>query len=232
MFHVGILRCFIGEEPYFAWGHLLMLGQSIKDIYFSFNRWLVLPSTLLARLRFSSASDLKIHLGCGDDYIDGLLNVDGNIMRKKDLWLDLRNPLPFRSGSVQLIYCSHTLEHLFPEEALRLLKEMARVLSSRGVVRLAVPSLEFTLRILQGEKSKPWPRKFESKGGQAINYLFCDGQHKYGYCFESLEEMARAAGFARVEDCSKEHADRKKDYFGVKLGHEPEGSLIVELSIE
>ena len=102
-----------------------MLKQSLKDIYFSLNRVLVLPNTCLWNLRLRSKRDLYVHLGCGPDYLPDFLNVDGNIQRKKDLWLDLRNKLPFATESVRFIYCSHMLEHLFPDDAIILLKELA-----------------------------------------------------------------------------------------------------------
>ncbi|MBT5063322.1 methyltransferase domain-containing protein [Verrucomicrobia bacterium] len=171
---------------------------------------------------------MKLHLGCGDDYIKGLINVDGNILRKKELWLDLRNRLPFPSKCVDFIYCNHTLEHLFPYDALRLLSEMYRIVSEEGVVRLAVPSFERCLAIADGEDESTWPRSFKNSRAQAINYLFCDGQHKYAYCQENLEVFALKAGFKRVTRITGD--PNFKSYYGLKIGGEPKGSLIVELS--
>lgn len=206
-----------------------MLKQSIKDVYFLLNRYLVLPNTWLLGLKYRNARCLRLHLGCGDDYRAGLLNVDGNLSRRKDAWLDLRNPLPFADRSASLIYCSHTLEHLFPEEAIRLLGELRRVLADNGVVRLAVPSFERCLDIAAGRDVSTWPRQFADPRSQAINYLFCDGQHKYAYCFETLAEFARIAGFSSVANKSEAHGLAAKDYGGVMLGDEPKGSLVVEL---
>ena len=38
-----------------------------------------------------------LHLGCGTKYLPGFLNIDGNLFNKIDLWLDVRNGLPFSS---------------------------------------------------------------------------------------------------------------------------------------
>ncbi|MBL8848229.1 MAG: methyltransferase domain-containing protein [Planctomycetaceae bacterium] len=209
-----------------------MLNQSLKDIYFLMNRFACLPNTALARLRYSKPQDPEghyLHLGCGDDYKEGMINVDGNIRRKADLWLDLRNNLPFRDGSARLIYCSHTLEHLLPYEALALLKEMRRVVAPDGCVRLAVPSLQHALNILAGTKTSHWPRQFDDPASQAINYIFCDGQHKYAYCFPLLKTFALEAGFTQVLDYSAEHGETPKQYGRITVGKEPPGSLIVEL---
>lgn len=206
-----------------------MIRQSVKDFYFLLNRFLVLPAWVWTRLRYRTKTGLALHLGCGDDYREGFINADGNFARRKDVWLDLRNPLPFSCGSVAVIYCSHTLEHLFPDEAIRVLKEIFRLLKPGGVARIAVPSLEFALEVMAGKKAKPWPREFKDPKSQAINYLFCDGQHKYAYCFEILNEFANQAGFKAVRNYSAEHGVAPAMYGNLSVGNEPEGSLVVEL---
>ena len=128
-----------------------MIAQTAKDLYFTLNQFLVLPNTWLRRAQYAGTRHLKLHLGCGDDYLEGMINVDGNINRKKELWLDLRNRLPFSDQSADLIYCSHTLDHLFPYDAVALLKERQRVIAAAGVVRLAVPSTERCLAIAAGD---------------------------------------------------------------------------------
>jgi predicted SAM-dependent methyltransferase len=50
--------------------------------------------------------------------------------------------LPFQNETVDLIYCSHTIEHLEEQKAITFLKECSRILKTAGVIRLAFPSLE------------------------------------------------------------------------------------------
>jgi prepilin-type processing-associated H-X9-DG protein len=206
-----------------------LIAQSFKDLYFTITQWLVLPNTALCRMRYAGKKGLKLHLGCGDDYIVGMINIDGNIRRRKECWLDLRNRLPFADNSAALIYCSHTLEHLFPYDAIALLKEIHRVLAPNGVVRLAVPSFERCLAIMAGEDLSDWPRKFEHPHSQLLNYLFCDGQHKYGYCYDNLSRFCREAGFSRIEHYSQAHGEDPRRYGDLEIGREPKGSLILEL---
>lgn len=210
-----------------------MIRQQIKDLLFTINRFAVLPNTLAARIRYRRSGEpegLYLHLGCGANYIPGMINIDGNAMRKIDLWLDFRNPLPFADASAEFIYCSHTLEHLFPDDALKLLREMRRVLKPQGVARLAVPSMEHALRIARGESSMPFPRPFEDPLAQAVNYLFCDGQHRFGYSYSLLADFARQCGFTRMTDYSAASGVTPKQYGKVLVGNEPEGSLVVEFS--
>lgn len=112
----------------------------------------------------------KLHLGCGLNTPEGWLNVDGswNARLARYGWLrqllgalrlvpeevlntpwsgkiyfhDLRKPLPFSDSSFTEVYASHLLEHLYLEEAKRLLLECYRVLSPDGVLRVVVPDLK------------------------------------------------------------------------------------------
>ena len=85
------------------------------------------------------------------------------------------------------------------------------------------------LNIIEGKAKSQWPRNFVDPMSQAINYLFCDGQHKYAYTFNILENFARQAGFSKVVNYSAEHNLSPKNYFGVEVGNEVTGSLVVEL---
>lgn len=208
-----------------------MVPQNIKDLLFAANSIAVLPNEWLWRARFRARRPdrLHVHLGCGEIYIPGMINCDSNLRRKVDLWLDLRHPLPFPDASVLVLYTSHTLEHLFPEEALRLLQEIRRVLRPDGVARVAVPDLDYAFKIARGEAASTWPRKFDDHAAQAVNYLFCDGQHRYAYNAAVLESFARRAGFEHLVRVPDAPNFAPLPYGDVMLGGEPEGSLVMEL---
>jgi SAM-dependent methyltransferase len=109
-----------------------------------------------------------LHLGCGQQVVDGWINVDGSLgarladkprlrsaLRRLRLapphveqgwpagiqWHDVRKPLPLPSASAQAVYSSHLVEHLHLDEAGRLFRECHRVLSPGGVIRIVVPDL-------------------------------------------------------------------------------------------
>jgi predicted SAM-dependent methyltransferase len=210
-----------------------MLPQHVKDAYFAVARYLCLPSTWAAGLkhRFQQPPEgFDLHLGCGHKYIAGMINADGNRFQKIDLWIDLRNKLPFPDRSCRFVYSSHTIEHLFPDDAIRLLREIRRVLKSGATARIAVPSVEHALVVAGGAVREDWPRAFADPMAQAVNYLFCEGQHKYAYTFSILESFARSAGFEQVDNYSLIHGVAPKQYGGVEVGDEPPGSLVVELA--
>lgn len=59
---------------------------------------------------------------------------------------NLAKGIPFESGSVDVVYHSHLLEHLDREVAKRFLLEVKRVLAPGGIQRIVVPDLERACR--------------------------------------------------------------------------------------
>lgn len=166
----------------------------------------------------------KTQIGCGQHYLDGFVNIDANFQRKTDYLLDVRAGLPFPDGSMEFIYSCHMLEHLHLTEAMRLLRECHRVLKPEGYMRLTLPDFEFVFRILEGAEESHFPRRFRSRHGQAINFLFCDGQHKYGFSKEVVEELALDLGFSKVVP-----VDTRDEHIANLADIEPGGSFSVNL---
>lgn len=115
---------------------------------------------------------LRLHLGCGANAPDGWVNVDKSfgpaierLRLRKTLeklgvlneaptslrWptnvqrLDVTKEWPWANGSADAIYSSHMIEHFTPRETEQFLKNSFRVLAPGGVIRLAVPDLEFSV---------------------------------------------------------------------------------------
>jgi predicted SAM-dependent methyltransferase len=107
---------------------------------------------------------LKLNLGCGPCTPDNWLNIDYamgawlakipvvSTINKKlkiinfdwvdDIFLcDLRKKFPWENGSVDIVYSSHTLEHLSKNEGKYFLEECHRVLKPQGIIRIVVPDL-------------------------------------------------------------------------------------------
>lgn len=64
-----------------------------------------------------------------------------------DVILDLNeDPLPYENNSVDAIYSSHTLEHLWPDRLNFVLQEFYRVLKPNQPVRVAVPDMELVIK--------------------------------------------------------------------------------------
>ena len=60
-----------------------------------------------------------------------------------DIQLNItKDCLPFETNSVDFIYSSHTLEHIWPDRLSFVLGEFYRVLKSDGVLRVCVPDMK------------------------------------------------------------------------------------------
>src|SRR5262245_25913120 len=108
----------------------------------------------------------------------------------------LQYGVPFCDKTVDVIYSSHTLEHLFLEEGQALLQDAYRALRVGGLVRLAVPDLEHTIRLYQsGEKEQALAFFFNRNREGYLN------SHHYMYDFELLKNLLEKVGFVEVQRC-------------------------------
>ena len=188
-----------------------MKSQRLKDVVFGTSRpatrlnhlsWkLRLGAALPKRLRRGPSEEAWLNVGSGHRPLPGFVNIDINLTRKPDMWLDVRNGLPFPEGSVDRIYTCHTLEHFYRDELLDVLKEFHRVLRPGGGVRILVPSLELAIQAyVRGEREafSTFPVAFESLGGRFMNQVFCDGQHRIAFDFSLMQELLTGIGFVEV----------------------------------
>lgn len=201
-----------------------MLHQRYKDLAF----WIIAKATVpnyFVRRALSAVRHVNgpqhLHLGSGTWYLPGFVNVDGNPLNKSDLWLDLRNGLPFRSNSVDSIYSTHVFEHFYGDELKRLLRECYRVLKPGGGIRLVVPNLANAIAAYSQQR-RDWfadfPQHLESLGGRFSNFVFCDGQHRTAFDFSYLAEVLRSAAFEDIE----ESGEGKSRLYGNKVpAYEP-----------
>ena len=83
---------------------------------------------------------MKLNLGCGQNHIDGFLNVDkdGDPEVKVDLEVF---PWPWKDGSVDEIVMYHSLEHMGADAKTfaGIMKELYRGCSHWAVIHIAVP---------------------------------------------------------------------------------------------
>ncbi len=160
-----------------------------------------------------SATGLKLHLGAGTSRLPGWINIDAH---PAELAMNLNWGLPFADGSADYVFFSHTLEHLYyPEEALAGVKEIRRVLSPSGTLRVIVPDIEKCIEAYVNQdagfyasraKTWWWWSKSETRLEDFLAYAGAGPRpgsffesHKFGYDFETLRHLLRKAGFGQVE---------------------------------
>lgn len=145
-----------------------------------------------------------------------------NILKSNDfIFHDLSRSLPFKNNSVDYIYTSHFVEHLFKRDAKKLLESCYKSLKSGGVIRVAVPDLKYAVDLYgKGEARK-----------MLENYFFVDdlssylARHKYMYDFELINEVLIEAGFNNVQQY--QYRQGKVPNLDI-LDNRPEDTLFVE----
>jgi predicted SAM-dependent methyltransferase len=156
--------------------------------------------------RHQTGEPLRLHLGCGSKTLKGWVNID-SIWRPNVAVMTLPDDLRrFRKSSVEYIYASHLLEHLsYPKQVTALLTTCYQILEGGGVLRLAVPDIEAIINAysrndeaffeVQSQLHPPW---CTTKLEHLMYALQQDGEHRFGYDFETLQKVLLQSGFENI----------------------------------
>jgi predicted SAM-dependent methyltransferase len=152
-----------------------------------------------------------LNLGCGSRFRTGWVNYDISPAGPEVRRCNLRAGVCEESGSFDVVYLSHVLEHFDRKSGLALLKECCRVLKAKGVVRVVVPDLEgiaktylqAMARALEGDAE--WQQRYEwimlelydqtvreRSGGEMLRYLRQEPVPAVDFVLARLGEEARS----------------------------------------
>jgi predicted SAM-dependent methyltransferase len=167
--------------------------------------------SFIGRTFFNQQPSLKgtrnlLNLGCGSTLFEGWVNADFfvlNFLRsdvsRPEWMLDLRFPLNCPDTVWDGVFSEHTLEHLYPNQALNLLKETYRTMKPGAWLRITVPDLKkyvnYYLSRTGHEKFKGW-----STGCEAIRTLTQDYLHLSVWDAELLGIFLKEVGFEEIRE--------------------------------
>jgi len=81
---------------------------------------------------------MKLHFGCGNNYMLGWVNVDINSRIKTDKVFDFdKFPYPFKDNTFNEVYSDNVLEHL--KEPVKVIEELHRICKNGAVMMIKVP---------------------------------------------------------------------------------------------
>ena len=129
--------------------------------------------------------ELKLHLGCGETYLDGYVNIDfppeeHSVMTvRADIYQDVRT-LKYDEGTVDEVRNHHLFEHFTRAEALKLLANWRRWLVPGGKLHIETPDFELSAKTYLRANTRK--RKMElgrhifgsNEAGWAYHYDFWD----------------------------------------------------------
>jgi SAM-dependent methyltransferase len=141
-----------------------------------------------------------LNVGSGTDVSDTFENLDFYFSGPRHgpraiVGHDLRRPLPYDDETFEGAYSEHALEHLFPNDANQLLREVRRVLKPGSIFRCAVPDLQKYVDFYLGKNVDPEFAKFRS-GREAIWSLTQNWGHLSVWDSKSLVQASLDAGFS------------------------------------
>lgn len=173
---------------------------------------------------------MKLHLGCGNRYIEGFVHIDlmdyEHVNHKA-----AADKLGFiDDGSVSLIYAAHLLEHFGRNEIEKVLMEWHRVLKKDGILRLAVPDFETIVNVYIKNKNLEELLGLLI-GGQKNEYDF----HKMIFDEVFLTRSLLKAGFSKVYryDWRKTEHCNIDDFSQAYLPHmDKEQGILMSLNLE
>ena len=160
-----------------------------------------------------------LHVGCGysdksrcfgfeSDYWKEIrLDIDKTV--SPDIVGTLTDMSSVETGSVDAIYSSHNIEHIFPHEIPIALKEFYRVLNDDGIVVITCPDIQSVGQALAQDKVleplynspigdvTPFDILYGHRATTADGNIFM--AHKTGFTYSLLDRVFSEAGFkARV----------------------------------
>lgn len=169
-----------------------------------------------------------LHVGCGPLSALGKHGFDRAIWREirqdidpgvhPDLGGSMTNLSALSDESVDAVYSSHNLEHLYPHEAPKALREFFRVLKPDGFLIATCPDIQSVCALVaKGHLLEPvyfTPAHHDPISPLDILYgwrkALCNGHyymaHKNGFTQQSLVELLKDCGFVKVAAQRREKA--------------------------
>lgn len=169
---------------------LKKLRKSLKLQLLFIRRRLAKPS-----LPKNSDGKVLVHIGCGKKNSPEFINVDAQPFSHVHIVTDDITCLcDFDSGSVDLVYMCHILEHIKRNNLKSVLSEMKRILKNGGVLRLPVPDFDRLIEVYSASGKDINTISHQLMGGQDHNYNI----HYSVFNRQRLSELLKEVGFREV----------------------------------
>ncbi|PLZ90674.1 hypothetical protein CEN44_10295 [Fischerella muscicola CCMEE 5323] len=121
--------------------------------------------------------------------------------KNPDWMLDLRFPLNCDDNVWDGVFSEHTLEHLYPDQVLQLLKELYRTIKPGAWLRISVPDLKKYVKYYCGEEVHELFNRWQT-GCEAIRTLTQDYGHLSVWDNTLLAKFFKEAGFINIQEVS------------------------------
>lgn len=190
-----------------------------------------------------------LHVGCGGKRKDRTtpgfaaaewreLRLDIDPAARPDIVGSMLDMASVADGSVDAVYSSHNIEHLYPHEVPRALAEFRRVLKPAGFVVITCPDLQSVARLIAEDKLTepaytspagpiaPIDILYGHRPQMAAGNLFM--AHRCGFTLKVLLATLKAGGFPSVAGRRRE--DPAFDLWAVATRTPTDGDTLKRLA--
>ena len=168
-----------------------------------------------------------LHVGCGypnpqklhrafrgDDWQEIRLDIDADA--QPDVVADMRDLSKIEAGSIDALWSSHNVEHLYPHDVIPTLAGFRRILKPDGIALITLPDLQEVARLIAEDKLDepayvspagpiaPLDIVYGFRVAMAQGNLFM--AHRTGFTAKTLAQAIINAGFAMVTVQREQHA--------------------------
>ncbi len=216
-----------------------------------------LKSKHLISTYLSETEEPMLNIGTGVNVLEGWLNTDlypQNSNIAEVVYLDASIKFPFKDATFNYIYSEHIFEHLHFEDSCNMLSECYRVLKPNGVMRLALPHIDFLKGLYENPEArvnsayiefskKHFIPEFTKVIGESnhyniyvINNFYRNWGHQVIHSFDTLKELVEKFKFRSIERKNVGESEivnlKGLDGNGRAAGYPPELYTIQTLIIE
>lgn len=136
-----------------------------------------------------------LHIGCGKTNSPEFINIDARPLGHIHIPTnDITSLSDFATGSIDLVYMCHILEHIKESNLKRVLSEMKRVLKAGGVLRLSVPDFDKLVEVYNASGKDINAITKQLMGGQDHEYNI----HYSVFNHRRLSGLLKEVGFREV----------------------------------
>lgn len=155
-----------------------------------------------------AGSSNRLNIGCGRHYHADWVNLDLQSDDPAVVCHDVTQGIPFSDDQFDVVYHSHILEHLDPEQGRELISECYRVLKPGGVLRIVVPNLEEIAKLYLSMHDRAW----QGDEVASVNYHWMK--------IELLDQMVRSQSGGLMGPYMVQIAGESAEFVKSRIGSE------------
>lgn len=152
----------------------------------------------------------KLHLGCGNNYLDSWINTDFRPNAKR-IFLDITKRFTFSDNTFDYLFTEHVIEHVPYQAGKNLIQESFRILKPGGTLRIVTPDVNFLIGLYQDQEKQihkdytKWNAdlfvgdKAPHTPLSVVNNFVRDWGHVYIYDIPTLRAEMERAGFIDIK---------------------------------